>query len=55
MGPWKRFHYTEYFYGDRRENRTYGFKLSTKWIYDTGKTMYLIWSDAGEDHGKYYK
>lgn len=54
-GPWTRFHYTEYFHADRQENRTYGFKLSPKWIYDEGRTMVLIWSDAGEDHGPNYR
>jgi len=54
-GPWKRFHYTEYFYCDRKENRTYGFKLSPKWIYDNGNTMYLIWSDASDNHSTNYK
>ncbi len=54
-GPWKEFHYTEYFYCDRKNNRTYGFKLSPKWIYDKGKTMYLIWSDAGDDHTTNYR
>ncbi len=54
-GPWTRFHYSEYFYGDSRKNRTYGFKLSPKWISDDGKTMVLIWSDAGEGHGANYR
>jgi hypothetical protein len=54
-GPWKQFHYTEYFYADRQENRTYGFKLSPKWISEDGKTMHLIWSDAGDGHDTNYK
>jgi hypothetical protein len=54
-GPWTRFHYTEYFYADRKENRTYGFKLSPKWISDDGRTMVLIWSDAGDNHTTHYK
>jgi hypothetical protein len=54
-GPWKRFHYTEYFYGGGNENRTYGFKLSPKWISDDGRTMVLIWSDAGQGHGPNYR
>lgn len=54
-GPWTQFHYTEYFYADREENRTYGFKLSPKWISEDGKTMQLIWSDAGDKHSTNYK
>lgn len=54
-GPWTQFHYEEDFHVDREENRTYGFKLSPKWISDDGKTMHLIWSDAGDDHSTYYK
>jgi hypothetical protein len=54
-GPWTQFHYTEYFYADRKENRTYGFKLNPKWISDDGKSMVLIWSDAGDDHTTNYK
>jgi len=54
-GPWTPFHYTEYFYGGGKENRTYGFKLSPKWIYDAGRTMVLIWSDAGQGHGPNYR
>jgi len=54
-GPWKQFYYSEYFYADRKENRTYGFKLSPKWIGEDGKTMQLIWSDAGDDHSTNYK
>lgn len=54
-GPWTQFHYTEYFYADRNENRTYGFKLNPKWISDDGKKMILIWSDAGDDHSTNYK
>jgi hypothetical protein len=54
-GPWTQFSYTEYFYADRRENRTYGFKLNPKWISKDGKAMQLIWSDAGDDHTTNYK
>ena len=54
-GPWRQFHYTEYFYADRKQNRTYGFKLSPKWIYDQGRTMVLIFSDAGDNHSTNYK
>ena len=42
-------------YADRPENRTYGFKLSPKWISDDGEKMILIWSDAGDDHSTNYK
>lgn len=54
-GPWTQFSYTERFYADREENRTYGFKLSPKWISKDGKKMTLIWSDAGDDHSTNYK
>jgi len=54
-GPWSQFHYTEYFYADRKENRTYGFKLNPKWISEDGKTMQLIWSDASDHHTTNYK
>jgi len=54
-GPWTQFHYSEYFYSDRQENRTYGFKLSPKWMSKEGKHMTLIWSDAGDNHTTYYK
>lgn len=54
-GPWTQFHYTEYFYADRKANRTYGFKLSPKWMSEDGRTMTLIWSDAGDDHSTNYK
>ena len=49
-GPWTSFHYTEHFYAGREGNRTYGFKLSPKWISEDGKRMILIWSDAGDNH-----
>ena len=54
-GPWTQFHYTKYFYGDRQENRTYGFKLSPKWVSKDGSRMTLIWSDAGDNHTTNYK
>lgn len=54
-GSWEQFHYEEYFYADRQANRTYGFKLSPKWISEDGKKMVLIWSDAGDDHSTNYK
>jgi hypothetical protein len=56
-GPWTQFYYqTEWktpgeppaewgFSG--AASRTYQFKFNPKWIYDNGRTMYLIWSDAG--------
>ncbi|MCB0689359.1 MAG: hypothetical protein KDC53_22630 [Saprospiraceae bacterium] len=54
-GPWKQFYYNESFYPDDPHNRTYGLKLSPKWISDDGTKMVLIWSDAGYDHSTYYK
>jgi hypothetical protein len=54
-GPWTQFHYEDRFYADREENRTYGFKLSPKWMSENGKNMTLIWSDAGDKHSTNYK
>jgi hypothetical protein len=54
-GPWTQFHYTERFYADSEDNRTYGFKLNPKWISEDGTKLYLIWSDAGRDHSDFYK
>lgn len=54
-GPWKQFYYKDAFYPDNKENRTYGIKLSPKWISKDGKKMVLIWSDAGNNHSTYYK
>ncbi len=53
-GPWTLFHYSEYFYADHEDNRTYGFKLSPKWISEDGTRMWLIWSDARDDHTTNY-
>jgi len=56
-GPWTRFYYQEEWktpgdpppeWGfDGEASRTYQFKLNPKWIHDGGRTMVLIWSDAG--------
>jgi hypothetical protein len=56
-GPWTRFYYQPEWKtpGDPppewgftgAASRTYQFKLSPKWIYDAGRTMFLVWSDAG--------
>ncbi|MEK6481800.1 hypothetical protein WJR50_29925 [Catalinimonas sp. 4WD22] len=54
-GPWNQFYYSDYFYPDSEDNRTYGYKLSPKWISEDGKKMVLIWSDAGNNHSTYYK
>jgi len=54
-GPWKQFYYEDYFYADNEQNRTYGFKLSPKWISEDGKKMVLIWSDAANNHSTNYK
>lgn len=54
-GPWKQIYYEDTFYPDSEVNRTYGLKLSPKWISDDGKKMVLIWSDAGNNHSTYYK
>ena len=36
---------------DASASRTYQFKLNPKWIEDDGRTMYLVWSDAGGKWG----
>lgn len=59
-GPWTNFHYTDYWFGDNKNNRTYQPKLSPKWISEDGKEMVLIWSDAmsneqGQTHTTNYK
>ena len=54
-GPWEQFYYEDLFYPDDTGNRTYGMKLSPKWISEDGKRMVLIWSDAGYDHSTYYR
>jgi hypothetical protein len=56
-GPWTRFYYEAGWQtpGDPpaewgftgEASRTYQFKLNPKWVYDGGRTMYVIWSDAG--------
>ena len=48
-GPWRKFHYTDYWTVDDPGNRTYQPKLSPKWISADGKQMVLIWSDAMRD------
>lgn len=46
-GPWKQFYYNPYWNADGDEwSRTYQTTLSQKWIYDGGRSMYLIFSDA---------
>jgi hypothetical protein len=59
-GPWKRFHYTDYWTVDDPGNRIYQPKLSPKWISADGREMVLIWSDAmqnekGRSHTVNYK
>ncbi len=56
-GPWTQFYYQPEWktpgdppatWGfDGKASRTYQFKLSPKWIEDNGRTLYLVWSDAG--------
>lgn len=59
-GPWHQIHYTDYWWADSPENRTYQPKLSPKWISESGREMTLIWSDAmkdetGKSHATNYK
>ena len=58
-GPWKQFYYTDYWFVDTKNNRTYQPKLSPKWISKDGKRMTLIWSDEGDEkegveYGSFY-
>lgn len=58
-GPWHEFFYTDYWFVDSPENRTYQPKLSPKWISESGQEMVLIWSDAmknelGQSHTTNY-
>lgn len=59
-GPWTEFFYDPYWHVDDDRNRTYQTTLSQKWIEDHGRTMVLIWSDAGPDktwrtHTQFYR
>jgi len=59
-GPWHQFFYTDYWFAESTENRTYQPKLSPKWISASGREMTLIWSDAmkneaGKSHSTNYK
>ena len=53
-GPWQEFYTDEAWYGDHEENRTYLPQIAPKWISEDGKTMRLIYSDAGYRYGKNY-
>lgn len=54
-GPWHQFYYDELWDGDDPNNRLYEPQLSPKWIYDNGRTMYLIYSDARDHWTTNYK
>lgn len=54
-GPWHEFYYDEAWSGDHKDNRLYLPQISPKWISDDGKSMYLIYSDAGYSYGKNYR
>ena len=54
-GPWHKFYEDEKWDADDSENRLYLPQISPKWISDDGKTMYLVFSDAGRDYSKRYK
>ena len=49
-GPWRQFHWDETWDNGDPKNRFYEAQLSPKWIFDEGRTMYLIFSDAGENY-----
>ena len=54
-GPWHKFYWDGLWDGDDPGNRLYIPQLSPKWIFDGGKTMYLIYSDARDGHSTNYK
>ncbi|MEA3479333.1 MAG: hypothetical protein U9R60_14185 [Bacteroidota bacterium] len=54
-GPWKQFYWNENWVADDPENRLYLPQLSPKWISEDGRSMYLIFSDAGRDYTDHYK
>ena len=54
-GPWHTFYWDEVWDADHPDNRLYMPQLSPKWIFDNGKTMYLIFSDARDGHSTNYK
>ena len=54
-GPWREFYYDEAWSGDHEDNRLYLPQISPKWISDDGKSMVLIYSDAGYSYGKNYR
>lgn len=49
-GPWNQFYWNEDWVADDPENRLYLPQLSPKWISEDGKSMYLIFSDAGRSY-----
>ncbi len=49
-GPWHQFHWNERWDNGDDKNRFYEPQFSPKWIFDNGRTMYLILSDAGEQY-----
>lgn len=54
-GPWRQFHWDEVWDSDHTDNRLYEAQLSPKWIFDNGRTMYLIYSDARDHHSTNYR
>ena len=54
-GPWHEFYYDEVWDGDHKDNRLYLPQISPKWMSDDGKSMHLVYSDAGYSYGKNYR
>ncbi len=53
-GPWTEFYRDEKWIADDPENRLYLPQLSPKWISEDGKSMYMVFSDAGRRYSKRY-
>lgn len=54
-GPWTQFYHDMEWKVGEEMNRTYLPQLSPKWVSEDGTEMYVVFSDAGNSHGQYYK
>lgn len=53
-GTWKQFYWEENWVADDPENRLYLPQLSPKWISKDGRSMYMVFSDAGRSYSLRY-